>query len=218
MTEGRPTTPAKPRRRRRMMDVNTWILLALTLGALIFAYAQRPSLAADGLLAGGRLLRGVAPELILGFALAGLVDVLIPSATLVRWLGVESSWRGILIGWLVGLIVPGGPYVFFSIAAALFRQGAAPAALLTLIAAKTLVSPIRMLTYEAPVLGWPLTLARLIPGVLVPPLVGGAGGLLYKLFPQRRWAARLTSSLHGQHDVVDQDLGGLVVERLLVVE
>ena len=109
-----------------MMDVNTWILLALTLGALIFAYAQRPSLAADGLLAGGRLLRGVAPELILGFALAGLVDVLIPSATLVRWLGVESSWRGILIGWLVGLIVPGGPYVFFPIAAALFRPGAAP--------------------------------------------------------------------------------------------
>jgi uncharacterized membrane protein YraQ (UPF0718 family) len=75
--------------------------------------------------------------------------------------------------------------VFFPIAAALFRQGAAPAALLTLIAAKTLVSPIRMLTYEAPVLGWPLTLARLVPGVLVPPLVGWLGGLLYKLFAQR---------------------------------
>ena len=167
------------------MDVNTWILLALTLGALVFAYAQRPSLAADGLLAGGRLLRGVAPELILGFALAGLVDVLIPSATLVRWLGGESSWRGIAIGWLVGLIIPGGPYVFFPVVAALFRQGAAPAALLTLIAAKTLVSPIRMLTYEAPVLGWPLTLARLVPGVLVPPLVGWLGGVLYKLFANK---------------------------------
>jgi len=167
------------------MDVNTWIRLALTLGALVFAYAQRPSLAADGLLAGGRLLRGVAPELILGFALAGLVDVLIPSATLVRWLGVESSWRGIAIGWLVGLIIPGGPYVFFPVAAALFRSGAAPAALLTLIAAKTLVSPIRMLTYEAPVLGWPLTLARLVPGVLVPPLVGWLGGILYKLFASK---------------------------------
>ncbi|HEX3758960.1 MAG TPA: permease [Kofleriaceae bacterium] len=168
-----------------MMDVNTWILLGLTLIALVVAYARRPGLAGDGLLAGGRLLRGVAPELVLGFALAGLVDVLIPSATLVRWLGAESSGRGILIGWLVGLVIPGGPYVFFPIAAALFRQGAAPAALLTLIAAKTLVSPIRMLTYEAPVLGWPLTLARLIPGMLVPPLVGWLGGVLYKLFAQR---------------------------------
>ncbi|HEU4733471.1 MAG TPA: permease [Kofleriaceae bacterium] len=168
-----------------MMDVNTWILLGLTVGALVFAYARSPSLAADGLRSGGRLLRGVAPELLLGFALAGLVDVLIPSATMVRWLGAESNGRGILIGWAVGLIIPGGPYVFFPVAAALFRQGAAPAALLTLIAAKTLVSPIRMLTYEAPVLGWPLTLARLIPGVLVPPLVGWAGGLLYRWFATR---------------------------------
>lgn len=168
-----------------MMDVNTWILLALTVGALVFAYTRRPSLAADGLLSGGRLLRGVAPELVLGFALAGLVDVLVPSATMVRWLGAESTARGILIGWAVGLLIPGGPYVFFPVAATLFRQGVSPAALLTLIAAKTLVSPIRMLTYEAPVLGWPLTLARLIPGLLVPPLVGLLGGVLYKLFAQR---------------------------------
>ena len=180
MTEGKP-----PPRKRRMMDANTWLLLALTLAALIYAYTRTPSLAGDGLLSGARLLRNVAPELILGFALAGLIDVLIPSATLVRWLGAESTTRGILIGWLVGLILPGGPYVFFPVAAALFRQGAAPAALLTLIAAKTLVSPIRMLTYEAPVLGWPLTFARLIPGILVPPLIGRLGGALYKLFAQR---------------------------------
>ena len=168
-----------------MMDVNTWILLALTVGALVFAYVRRPSLAGEGLLTGGRLLRGVAPELLLGFALAGLVDVLIPSATMVRWLGAESSTRGILVGWFVGLLIPGGPYVFFPVAATLFRQGVAPAALLTLIAAKTLVSPIRTLTYEAPVLGWPLTLARLVPGVLVPPLVGLLGGLLYKWFEHK---------------------------------
>jgi uncharacterized membrane protein YraQ (UPF0718 family) len=168
-----------------MMDANTWILLALTLGALVFAYTRRPSLAGEGLIAGGRLLRGVAPELILGFALAGLVDVLVPSATLVRWLGGESEARGILIGWVVGLVIPGGPYVFFPVVAALFRQGAAPAALLTLVAAKTLVSPIRMLTYEAPVLGWPLTLARLVPGVLVPPLIGWLGGALYRMFNDR---------------------------------
>jgi uncharacterized protein len=168
-----------------MMDLNTWLLLALTLVALAIAYARSPSLAGDGLLAGGRLLRNVAPELLLGFALAGLIDILIPAATMVRWLGAEPSARGILIGWLVGLIVPGGPYVFFPIAATLFRQGVAPAALLTLIAAKTLVSPIRMLTYEAPVLGWPLTLARLIPCLLIPPLIGLAGGVLYKLFAHK---------------------------------
>ena len=89
---------------------------------------------------------------------------------------------GVFIGWLVGLLLPGGPYVFFPIAAQLARAGVAPAALLTLVTAKTLVSPIRMLTYEAPVLGWPLTLARLVPGVLLPPIVGVVGAWLYRCF------------------------------------
>jgi uncharacterized membrane protein YraQ (UPF0718 family) len=164
------------------MDANTWILLGLVLVMLIVAWARRPELAGAGLLAGGKLLRGVAPELLLGFALAGLVDVLVPSATLVRWLGAETSGRGVFIGWLVGLLLPGGPYVFFPIAAQLARADVAPAALLTLVTAKTLVSPIRMLTYEAPVLGWPLTLARLVPGVLLPPIVGVVGAWLYRCF------------------------------------
>lgn len=168
-----------------MIDMNIGILLALTVCALVVAYLRRPSLAGEGLIAGARLLRGVAPELLLGFALAGLIDVLIPSATMVRWLGAESGGRGILIGWAVGLVIPGGPYMFFPVAATLFRQGAAPAALLTLITAKLLVSPIRMFTYEAPVLGWPLTLARFIPCLLLPPLVGWLGGLLYRWFAHK---------------------------------
>jgi hypothetical protein len=57
--------------------------------------------------------------------------------------------------------------------------------LITLIAAKTLLGPIRMLTYEAPLLGWPMTLARLVPGLLVPPLLGVVGQFLYRVFSTR---------------------------------
>ena len=53
------------------------------------------------------------------------------------------------------------------------------------ITAKTLVSPIRMLTYEAPLVGWPLTLARFIPGVLLPPVMGVIGQWLFRLFGGR---------------------------------
>jgi hypothetical protein len=35
------------------------------------------------------------------------------------------------------------------------------------------------------VLGWPLTLARLIPGVVAPPLLGLLGGALYKWLANR---------------------------------
>jgi uncharacterized membrane protein YraQ (UPF0718 family) len=66
--------------------------------------------------------------------------------------------------------------------ASLAEKGVGPGPLITLVAAKTLVSPIRMLTYEAPLLGWPLTLARLLPGLFVPPLLGLIGQALYRLF------------------------------------
>ena len=79
-------------------------------------------------------------------------------------------------------MIPGGPYLVFPVVANLFQKGAAPGPLISLLTAKTLVSPIRMLTYEAPLLGWPLTLARFIPGVLLPPVMGVIGQWLYSVF------------------------------------
>jgi uncharacterized membrane protein YraQ (UPF0718 family) len=162
------------------MDASTWILVALTVIALGVAIARGPETPVAALRNTGRLVRGVWLELCLGFLLAGLFDTLVSAETLARWLGREAGSRGILVGWVSGLIIPGGPYVLFPIVANLFRKGAGAGALITLVSAKTLVSPIRMLTYEAPLVGWPLTLARLIPGVLVPPLLGVAGELLFR--------------------------------------
>jgi len=52
------------------------------------------------------LLRGVWIDLVLGFILAGLMDVLIPAPALSRWLGNERPGRGILVGWGAGLLIP----------------------------------------------------------------------------------------------------------------
>ncbi len=166
----------------KKMDASVWILLGLTLGALVVAIVKDRSLPFQALSATGRMLKGVWPELVIGFALAGLLDVLIPARTLASWLGGERGFRGILVGWAVGLLMPGGPYLVFPIVAGLLEKGAAAGAVIALVSAKTLVSPIRMLTYEAPLLGWPMTLARLIPGLLVPPLLGGVGQWLFFIF------------------------------------
>jgi len=168
--------------KRKKVDASLWILLGLALVAAGVAFARDRRLPLDGLAATARLLRGVWIELLLGFVLAGLIDVLVPSQALIRWLGGERPLRGILVGWVVGLAVPGGPYVLFPMVASLFGKGVAAGPLIALVSAKTLVSPIRMLTYEAPLLGWPLTLARLIPGVLVPPVLGIVGQWLYDVF------------------------------------
>lgn len=171
--------------RRRRVDASLWILLTLTVAAAAVAFARDRHLPVDALAATGRLVRGVWMELLLGFLLAGLVDVLIPAQALVRWLGGETPGRGIVVGWLVGLAIPGGPYLLFPIVANLFAKGVGAGPLIALVSAKTLVSPIRMLTYEAPLLGWPLTLARLLPGLLVPPILGVVGQWLFNLLSRR---------------------------------
>jgi uncharacterized membrane protein YraQ (UPF0718 family) len=164
------------------VDASTWILLGLVVAAVIVAVARDVGLPLQAVAASSRLLRGVWFDLALGFLLAGFIEVLIPPQVLRGWLGGERMGQGILIGWAAGLALPGGPYVFFPVAANLLKNGAAAGPLITLLTAKTLVSPIRMLTYEAPLLGWPLTLARCIPGLLLPPLLGLLGQWLFNLF------------------------------------
>jgi uncharacterized protein len=163
------------------VDPSLIVLGVLTVTVALAAAAYDPRLLASGLRGAGRLFRGVWLELVLGFVLAGLIGVLVPQQALLRALGPESGWRGIGAGWLIGLLLPGGPYVLFPALAGLIHQGAAVGPLITLISAKTLVSPLRMLTYEAPLLGWPITLARLIPGLLAAPLLGLAGQWLWRL-------------------------------------
>ena len=166
----------------RRLDASTWILLALVVGAVGIGIARDASLPVRAMAASGRLLRGVWFDLALGFLLAGLIEVLIPPQAMTRWLGGERIGQGILIGWAAGLALPGGPYFFFPVAANLLKHGAAAGPVIALLTAKTLVSPIRVLTYEAPLLGWPLTLARCIPALLLPPLLGVLGQWLFTLF------------------------------------
>ncbi|MFT3843277.1 MAG: permease [Myxococcaceae bacterium] len=170
------------------MDASLWLLLALTVTGFVVAFVRDRDLPQQGLSATGKLVRNVGLEVALGFLLAGLIDVLIPAATMVKWLGGEHTGRAMLVAWVAGLVIPGGPYVFFPVVANLFTKGVGAGPLICLITAKTLVSPIRMLTYEAPLVGWPLTLARLVPGLLLPPVLGLLGEWLFKVFggaPQR---------------------------------
>ena len=169
----------------RRVDPTLVILVSLVVLTTLLGFAKDSTLPLRGLMASVKLARGVWVELLLGFVLAGLLEVLIPQPVLSRWLGAEGLGRGIVVGWAAGLVIPGGPYLFFPVAANLFRSGAEPGPLIALLTAKTLVSPIRMLTYEAPLLGWPLTLARFIPGVLLPPVMGVLGQWLFTVLKGR---------------------------------
>ena len=167
------------------MEWNFWLLASLIGVAGVAAYCKDPVLPGRALMISGKLLGTVWSELAMGFLLAGLVEVLVPGKVLMSWLGSDGLMKSTVIGWLLGLAIPGGPYLVFPLVAGLWQQGAAPAALIALLTAKTLVSPVRMLTYEAPLLGWPLALARFLPGLLMPPVLGLIGQWLYMIFKAR---------------------------------
>jgi uncharacterized protein len=129
------------------------MLLAATCLLAGVVAMKDPALLSQGLEQSGRLLGGVLPELLLGFLIAGLIDVIVRQPALVRWLGEQHLAYGILAGCGVGLVVPGGPSLLFPLAATLLRQGAAPGPLIAMLTARILLSPIRMVSYEAPALG-----------------------------------------------------------------
>ena len=74
-----------------------------------------------GLTFGGKTFLSTLPLLVFAFAIAGLVQVLVPRDFIVKWLGEGSGIKGILIATVVGGLTPGGPYVSFPIVASLYK-------------------------------------------------------------------------------------------------
>lgn len=167
------------------MDLALILLIVAVIAVGGAVAIKDPALLWDALGHSGKLIGTVWLDLLLGFVLAGLIHVIIPEPAVIKWLGKQNLWYGVLAGWGLGLLIPGGPYVTFPIAANLLRQGAAPGPLIALISAKVLLSPIRVLSFEAPLLGWPMTAARLLPSLFLPPLLGLLGQWLFHLFEQK---------------------------------
>lgn len=162
-----------------MKDRTTWIVAAVALVLAAIAWWQGgAALAASGLAAGGLALLEVIPLLIAAFLIAGLIRALVSQELVNRWLGSASGWRGIALGCLAGALIPGGPYAYYPIAAALLGAGASLGVLVAFVTAKNLWSVTR-LPFEFGLLGAHLTLIRFAVTFVVPPLLGFAAEKLF---------------------------------------
>ncbi len=124
-----------------------------------------------GVVGGVATLLLVAPLLLCAFLIAGLIQVLLTQEKVAYWLGEGSGWRGIFLACISGALIPGGPYVYYPIAAALLRAGASLGVLVAFVSAKN-VWPVVRLPLEFALLGPRLTVARLLTTFLIPPLLG----------------------------------------------
>lgn len=155
-----------------MRDRTTQLLLLIVALLMVLAWQQGGlPLILAGLLDGGRLLLMVLPLLVAAFVIAGLIQVLVTKEVVTRWLGKEAGWRGIALACIGGALMPGGPYVYYPIAAVLLQSGASLGVLVAFVTAKNLWSVSR-LPLEFALLGPTLTVVRFSITLVVPPLMG----------------------------------------------
>lgn len=156
------------------------IILAIIVFSLAgFAWRRGGSpLAFEGAISATNTILSVLPLLIAAFLVAGLIQALITQDLVTNWLGTKSGWRGIFLAGLGGAITPGGPYVYYPIAAVLLESGASIGVLVTYIAAKNLWSLTRF-PFEISLLGPYLTSARILVTFVIPPLLGILADILF---------------------------------------
>lgn len=127
---------------------------------------------------GGQTFLELIPLLVLAFACAGLIPVVVSRATISRWLGKEAGFKGILIGCLAGALMPGGPFIFYPVAASLMAAGAEIGTVIAFVTAKNLWSASR-LPLELALLGPGLTFTRFAITLVIPPVAGLLANLLF---------------------------------------
>jgi len=153
------------------MLIPTIIMGILALGLVIVGYMKGEQQHLLGMKTGLRMTIEIFPLLIFAFIVAGMVQTLLPTELISRWIGAESGLRGILLGTLAGAIAPGGPYVSLPLAAAIFRAGAGVGTMIAFLTGWSLWAVSR-LPMEVGILGWRLTLIRLVSTFIFPPIAG----------------------------------------------
>lgn len=124
------------------------------------------------------LFVGIMPSLLAGCLIAAFIALLLPRETVNRWIGAESGIGGIFIGAVAGIILPGGPFTIYPVAATLAVMGADIGAIVAFITSWSLLGYSRALVWELPFfgvhfVGWRILLALPLPiiaGLLVRPL------------------------------------------------
>ena len=153
------------------MLIPTVVMGVIAIVLFIIAYQRGGGEHILGLKSAGNLLIQVIPLLIFAFIIAGTVQYLIPTEIISRWIGTESGLRGILIGTVLGGIMPGGPYVAMPVAAGFLRVGAGVGTMVAFITGWSLWALTRM-PLEVGIMGWKFTLIRFACTFFFPPIAG----------------------------------------------
>lgn len=113
----------------------------------------------------------ILPLLFFALIVAGMIQIYIPKEVLLKWVGTESGFRGIIIGTIAGGLTPGGPYINLPVAAGLLSAGASIGTTVAFLTGWSLWA-IARLPIEVGVMGWKFTIIRFLCTFFFPPVAG----------------------------------------------
>jgi uncharacterized protein len=121
----------------------------------------------------------VAPRLVPALILAGMLQVLIPQATVASYFGNDSGLRAIAMAAVAGVLTPGGPMVSVPLLVVLANSGMAMGPLVAYMTSWSLFGIQRIIAWEAPLMGWRFVLVRIVPSLAFPFIAGWLAKLWY---------------------------------------
>ena len=162
------------------MHTFDFIIYGFAVVLTVGAYLRDPGLPLMGFKAGFGLLFDIVPRLVAALIVTGMLQVLISPEWIERGLGRSAGARGIFIGFVAGILTPGGPMVSFPMMAVFYKSGASMAALVTYMTSWSLFGFQRVIAWELPFMGGRFVLARVLPTLALPIVAGYLVRFLYR--------------------------------------
>ena len=157
------------RRPRRAFDWSSaTIAVAVVVSAVIVYRRDGQARFLEIFFSDVELFLDILPKVLAACLSASFVAVLMPREVVLRWVGAESGFLGIVIATVAGVICPGGPITIFPIAAAFVAIGADTGAAIAFITSWTLLGYARVLVWELPFFGGHFVVWRILIAVPLP--------------------------------------------------
>jgi len=155
--------------------ITLWIIAG---GLIIYAANRRDGSLQKGANLAWNTAKRNAALLVVAFIIVGYVNVLSPTQLVQEWIGPDSGWKGLFLAEVIGMLLPGGPYVVFPLIAVLYSAGAGLGPAVTLVTSWA-TQALLTITFELPFMGWRFTAIRWGLGLIVPLLAGAAAQALF---------------------------------------
>ena len=164
--------PLKRRPRKTFDWSSACIAVAVGVAAAVVYWRDGQARFLEILISDFHLFVDILPKVLAACLIAAFVAVLMPRETVMRWVGAESGFLGIIIATLAGVICPGGPITIFPIAAAFVAIGADIGAAIAFITSWTLLGYARVLVWEWPFFGAEFVIWRIVISLPLPIVAG----------------------------------------------